>query len=106
MTLDNATVLAAARGDPIGFVRGLDRAIIDEVQRAPDLMLALKESVDNDPRPGRFLLTGSADLMMLPRVADSLAGRIEVLRLFPLAQSELRSNQFQLPGHGLRGWGT
>ena len=91
MTLDNATVLAAARGDPIGFVRSLDRAIIDEVQRAPDLMLALKESVDNDPRPGRFLLTGSADLMMLPRVADSLAGRMEVLRLFPLAQSELRS---------------
>ena len=91
MTLDNATALAAARGDPIGFVRGLDRAIIDEVQRAPDLMLALKESVDNDPRSGRFLLTGSADLMMLPRVADSLAGRMEVLRLFPLAQSELQS---------------
>jgi len=89
MTLDNATVLAAARTDPVGFVRGLDRAIIDEVQRAPDLMLALKESVDSDPRPGRFLLTGSADLLALPRVADSLAGRMEVLRLFPLAQCEL-----------------
>ena len=89
MTLDNATVLAAARADPIGFVRGLDRAIIDEVQRAPDLMLALKESVDIDPRLGRFLLTGSADLLALPRVADSLAGRMEVLRLFPLAQCEL-----------------
>ena len=49
-------------------------------------MLALKESVDNDPRPGRFLLTGSADLLALPRVADSLAGRMEVMRLFPLAQ--------------------
>ena len=91
LTLDNATVLAAAQGDPVGFVRGLDRAIIDEVQRAPGLILALKESVDNDPRPGRFLLTGSADLMMLPRVADSLAGRMEVMRLFPLAQCELRS---------------
>ena len=91
MTLDNATVLAAARSDPVGFVRGLDRAVIDEVQRAPDLMLALKESVDNDPRPGRFLLTGSADLMALPRVADSLAGRMEMMRLFPLAQCELRS---------------
>lgn len=90
LTLDNATVLAAARGDPVGFVRGLDRAVIDEVQRAPDLMLALKESVDSDPRPGRFLLTGSADLMALPRVADSLAGRMEVMRLFPLAQCELR----------------
>ncbi len=93
MTLDNATVLAAARSDPVGFVRGLDRAIIDEVQRAPDLMLALKESVDIDPRPGRFLLTGSADLMALPRVADSLAGRMEVTRLFPLAQCELRSTR-------------
>jgi predicted AAA+ superfamily ATPase len=93
MTLDNATVLAAARADPVGFVRGLDRAIIDEVQRAPDLMLALKESVDHDPRPGRFLLTGSADLLALPRVADSLAGRMEVMRLFPLAQCELRGTR-------------
>ena len=90
MTLDNATVLDAARGDPVGFVRGLDRAVIDEVQRAPGLMLALKESVDADRRPGRFLLTGSADLMALPRVADSLAGRMEVMRLLPLAQCELR----------------
>ena len=90
MTLDNATVLDAARGDPVGFVRGLDRAIIDEVQRAPGLMLAIKESVDADRRPGRFLLTGSADLMALPRVADSLAGRMEVMRLFPLAQCEMR----------------
>ncbi len=89
-TLDNATTLDAARGDPVGFVRGLDRAIIDEVQRAPDLMLAIKESVDADARPGRFLLTGSADLMALPRVADSLAGRMEVVRLLPLAQCELR----------------
>jgi len=90
LTLDNATVLNAARSDPVGFVRGLDRAIIDEVQRAPGLMLALKESVDADRRPGRFLLTGSADLMMLPRVAESLAGRMEVMRLFPLAQCEIR----------------
>ena len=90
MTLDNATMLNAARGDPVGFVRGLNRAVIDEVQRAPGLMLALKESVDADRRAGRFLLTGSADLMALPRVADSLAGRMEVMRLFPLAQCELR----------------
>src|SRR5690606_25545208 len=72
-TLDNATTLDAARSDPVGFIRGLDRAVIDEVQRAPDLMLAIKESVDADRRPGRFLLTGSANLMTLPRVADSLA---------------------------------
>ena len=51
LTLDNATVLAAARSDPVGFVRGLDRAVVDEGPRAPDLMLALEESVDQDPRP-------------------------------------------------------
>jgi predicted AAA+ superfamily ATPase len=90
LTLDNATVLDAARQDPVGFIRGLDRAVIDEVQRAPELLLALKESVDADRRPGRFLLTGSANLMTLPRVADSLAGRMAVVRLLPLAQCELR----------------
>lgn len=66
-TLDNATTLDAARQDPVGFVRGMDRAIIDEIQRAPELLLAIKESVDTDQRPGRFLLTGSANLMTLPR---------------------------------------
>ena len=59
-------------------------------QRAPGLMLAIKATVDADPRPGRFLLTGSANLMTLPRVADSLAGRMGIVRLLPLAQAELR----------------
>jgi len=90
-TLDNATTLDAAQRDPVGFVRGMNRAIIDEIQRAPELLLAIKESVDTDQRPGRFLLTGSANLMTLPRVADSLAGRMEVVRLLPLAQSEIRT---------------
>ncbi|WVT77995.1 ATP-binding protein (plasmid) [Sinorhizobium chiapasense] len=90
-TLDNATTLEAAQRDPVGFVRGMNRAIIDEIQRAPELLLAIKESVDTDQRPGRFLLTGSANLMTLPRVADSLAGRMEVVRLLPLAQSEIRA---------------
>lgn len=90
LTLDDATTLDAARGDPVGFVRGLDRAVIDEVQRVPELLLAVKGSVDADRRPGRFLLTGSANLMSLPRVADSLAGRMEVVRLLPLAQGEIR----------------
>ena len=91
-TLDNATTLDAAARDPVGFVRNIDRAIIDEVQRVPGLLLAIKESVDNDQRPGRFLLTGSANLMTLPKVADSLAGRMETVRLLPLAQSELRGH--------------
>lgn len=93
LTLDNATTLDSARNDPVGFVRGLNRAVIDEIQRAPDLLLAIKESVDNDSRPGRFLLTGSSNLMTLPRVADSLAGRMETVRLLPLAQSEILGNQ-------------
>ena len=89
LTLDESTTLAGARADPTGLVRSLDRAIIDEVQRSPELLLAIKESVDRDTRPGRFLLTGSANLMTLPGVADSLAGRMETIRLLPLAQSEI-----------------
>lgn len=89
LTLDDPATLNAARSDPSGFVRGLAGAVIDEVQRAPDLLLAIKESVDKDPAPGRFLLTGSTNLMALPIVADSLAGRLEVITLLPLAQCEL-----------------
>ncbi len=89
LSLDDAATLASAREDPAGLVRSLDRAVIDEVQRAPELLLAIKQSVDNDRRPGRFLLTGSADLRLLPSVADSLAGRMEVLTLLPLAGCEL-----------------
>jgi predicted AAA+ superfamily ATPase len=89
ITLDDQTVLAAAQADPAGFIRGLDRATIDEIQRAPDLLLAIKKAVDDDYRPGRFLLTGSANVLTLPRVADSLAGRMETLRMLPLARAEI-----------------
>ncbi|MBA8904215.1 ATP-binding protein [Phyllobacterium sp. P30BS-XVII] len=89
ITLDDQTVLDAARSDPVGFIRGLDRAIIDEIQRAPDLLLAIKKTVDEDYRPGRFLLTGSANILTLPRVADSLAGRMETLQMLPLARAEV-----------------
>jgi len=88
-TLDDATVLAAAQSDPVGFIRGLERAVIDEIQRAPDLLLAIKAEVDRDKSPGRFLLTGSANLMTVPKVADSLAGRMEIVKLLPLSQSEI-----------------
>jgi uncharacterized protein len=96
LTLDDPTLLAAAQQDPLGFVRRLDRAIIDEVQRAPQLLLSLKLVIDQDRRPGRFLLTGSANLMTLPQIADSLAGRIALHTLLPLSQSELqgRPNDF------------
>ena len=89
ITLDDQTVLEAARSDPAGFIRGLDRAIIDEIQRAPDLLLAIKKTDDEDYRPGRFLLTGSANVLTLPRVADSLAGRMETLQMLPLARAEI-----------------
>ena len=86
LTLDDQTTLDAARLDPSGFVRGLDNPTIDEIQRAPELLLAIKNSVDEDGRPGRFLLTGSANVLTLPQVADSLAGRMEVIHLLPLAR--------------------
>ena len=89
ITLDDQTALEAARTDPSGFIRGLDRAIIDEIQRAPDLLLAIKKTVDEDYRPGRFLLTGSANVLTLPRVADSLAGRMETLKMLPLSHAEI-----------------
>jgi predicted AAA+ superfamily ATPase len=88
-TLDDRTTLQAAREDPVGFLRGVERAVIDEVQRAPDLLPAIKVAVDRDPRPGRFLLTGSANLMTIPKVAESLAGRMETVPLLPLARGEI-----------------
>jgi predicted AAA+ superfamily ATPase len=89
LTLDDPATLLSAHEDPVGLVRGLDRVVIDEVQRAPSLLLAIKRAVDQDRRPGRFLLTGSANLLLVPDVADSLAGRMETLALLPLAGCEI-----------------
>ena len=87
---DDPVALAAATEDPVGFVADLpEHTILDEVQRAPALFTALKSAVDRRRTPGRFLLTGSANVLLVPRLADSLAGRIELLRLHPLAQAEL-----------------
>jgi predicted AAA+ superfamily ATPase len=94
LTLDRGITLSAARDDPAGFVTGEARTLaIDEVQRAPDLLREIKASVDRDRRPGRFVLTGSADVLTLPRVAETLAGRMEVLRLWPLSQGEIEGRQ-------------
>lgn len=90
LTLDDAAVLAAARSDPEGFIGALgEPVVLDEVQRAPDLVMAIKASVDRDRRPGRFLLTGSANVMLVPRLSESLAGRMEILTLWPLSQGEV-----------------
>ena len=91
LTMDDELTLLSAREDPVGMIRSLNLAVIDEIQRAPQLLLAIKKSVDEDRRPGRFLLTGSTNLMTLPTVADSLAGRMETLSLLPLSQSEIES---------------
>src|SRR5579862_6202168 len=94
LTLDDDSVLAAAKNSASGFIAGLaEPTILDEVQRAPDLFLAIKAAVDRKRRPGRFLLTGSTDVLLLPRVADSLAGRMEIFTLWPLSQGELSGNR-------------
>jgi uncharacterized protein len=90
ITMDDDTALAAARSDPTGLVRRLDRTTIDEVQRVPDLLRAIKRSVDEDRRAGRFLLTGSANILALPQISESLAGRMEIVNLLPLARAEIR----------------
>jgi uncharacterized protein len=93
LTLDDDTVLASARSDPAGLIRGLDKLALDEVQRAPDLLRSIKRSVDEDRRPGRFLLTGSANLLAIPTVSESLAGRMEIVSLLPLSQAEIRGHK-------------
>jgi len=89
ISLDDPASLAFALDDPTGFIAALpDPVILDEVQRAPALLRAIKLSVDTDRRPGRFLLTGSANLLMLPWLGDSLAGRMEIIDLQPLTAAE------------------
>lgn len=90
ISFDDDNQLQAAKADPVGFVQGLPGlTILDEIQRVPELFTSLKSSIDQDRRPGRFILTGSANVLLLPRLADSLAGRMEILRLRPLAQCEI-----------------
>jgi predicted AAA+ superfamily ATPase len=90
--LDNPGTRAAATADPVAFVRHEGLMLIDEVQRVPDLWLAIKHLVDRDPRPGRFLLTGSARLLGLSSLPDALPGRSETIELWPLSQGEIDSS--------------
>jgi uncharacterized protein len=90
LTLDDEATRDAALSDPTGFIRGLGGPLlIDEIQRAPDLLLAIKNVVDRDTRPGRFLLTGSTNLLASKQIHDALTGRIETVRLWPLEQTEI-----------------
>lgn len=89
VTLDDANTRRGAIDDPEGFVAALgERAFVDELQRAPELVLALKRAVDHDPAPGRFLVSGSASLLLSPRIGDSLAGRVARVPLRPFTQAE------------------
>ncbi len=93
ISLDEDGYFRTASEDPDGFVARLPtRVTLDEVQRVPALLTAIKRAVDRDRRPGRFLLTGSANLLLLPGVSESLAGRMEVIPLQPLTESEKGRN--------------
>ena len=90
VTFDDGGMLDVAQSDPAGFLAARPSPLIlDEIQKVPSLLPAIKASIDRDRRPGRFLLTGSADVLALPRVSESLAGRMEVITLWPLSQGEL-----------------
>ena len=92
ISLDDDVVRTGAETDPMGFVASLpERVILDEVQRAPGIFSALKLEVDRRRAPGRFVLTGSTNVLLIPTLADSLAGRMQIVRLHPLAQSELEN---------------
>ena len=94
LTFDDATILSAAKENPIGFIETSAPPIIfDEIQRAPELFLPLKAMVDRHRTPGSYLLTGSANVLLLPTVADSLAGRMEVLNLGTLSQGEIEGRR-------------
>lgn len=90
LTFDDDVTRNAANTDPMGFVRRLpERACLDEVQHCPAIFSAIKTVVDDERVPGRFLLTGSSNVLLMPRLSDSLAGRMEVVRLHPLAAAEI-----------------
>ena len=94
LTFDDAETRMIAQDDPMGFISDCpDHVILDEVQRVPELFRILKLSVDRNRKSGRFILTGSTNLLLLPDLADALVGRMEVLRLHPLSQQEIEQTQ-------------
>ena len=93
ITFDDDTELAAAKNDPRGYIDDLPGfCILDEIQRVPELFPSIKRAVDQRRTPGRFLLTGSANILAMPRLAESLAGRMEVVNLRPLSRCEIESS--------------
>jgi len=93
-TFDDLFAQGAAEADPIGFINNIKKpAILDEVQRAPKIFLPIKKDIDENLEPGRFLLTGSANPLVIPELADSLAGRMQIIHLWPLSQGEILGHQ-------------
>ncbi|MFP5228077.1 MAG: ATP-binding protein [Acidobacteriota bacterium] len=94
LTFDDPGTLAAAKSDSKGFIAGLNPPVtLDEVQHVPELFPVIKAAIDRKRHPGQFLLTGSSNVMLLPKLSESLAGRMEVLTLWPFSQGEM---------HGIR----
>ena len=104
VSLDEHNYYQNAGADPDGFVASLPEAVtLDEVQRVPELLISIKRAVDEDRRPGRFLLTGSANLLLVPTVTESLAGRMEMAQLHPLTESEKERRPGRFIGDLLNG---
>jgi len=94
VSFDDSDALTLARTDPVGFVSRLpEKSILDEVQKAPEIFSALKLAIDRRRTPGRYILTGSANVLLVPGLSDSLAGRMEILHLHPLSQSEIEGTR-------------
>ncbi len=93
LTFDDSNLLSAAQMDPMGFITDLPpKVILDEIQRIPELFAPIKGLIDRDRKPGRLILTGSANVLLEPKLSDSLAGRMEIIRLHPLSQTEIRQS--------------
>ncbi|MCF7822150.1 MAG: ATP-binding protein [Mariprofundaceae bacterium] len=93
LSFDDVNLVSAAKADPIGFVDRLtDKVILDEIQHVPELFSSIKHTVDRERSPGRFLLTGSANILLLPKLSDSLAGRIDIIHLHALSRCEIENS--------------
>lgn len=94
ITFDNVNFLANAKDNPVGFIDGLDKPVIlDEVQRVPEIFLTIKKDVDENRNPGRYLLTGSANPLMIPNLAEAFVGRMEILYLYPFSYGEINNKK-------------
>src|SRR3984885_8435541 len=94
LTFDDPGILAAAKRDPNGFVAGLNATVtLDEIQHVPELFSVIKAAIDRNRQPGRFLLTGSANVMLLPKLSESLAGRMEIVTVWPFSQGAINGTR-------------